>query len=283
MSAPADDGDCALLYRNALDQHLATIRRCQMLKPEEERELFRRWRDGGDRTAHDRIVTSHMPLVLKIARDCNGHRLPLSDLISEGHVGLLRAVETYDPANEKGARLATYAARSIRWAIWGHVRSAVKGRADLSLDSPTYDDEDSDELRDEVADRYIDGVLRERQDDALADAQQLAALNGAIGVLDPGRERRVFEARWLTEVTLDALAAKEGLSREGARQIELRAFKKVKQEVLRRVDGFSDRDIKSIARHEFGKRPGRSGPLPKAETLARQAVDAMRIFERAAA
>jgi RNA polymerase sigma factor (sigma-70 family) len=199
-------------------------------------------------------------------------------------VGLMRAIETFDPENEKGARLATYATRSIRWAIWGYVKSAVKGRTDDSLDSPTSDDMDSCELHDEVADRGIDGVLRERQDDTLADAEQLAALNGAIGVLDPGREWRVFEARLLTDepVTLDALAAKEGLSREGVRQIELRAFKKVKQEVLRR-DGFSDRDIKSIARHEFGKRPWRSGPLPKADTLARQAVDAMRNFERAAA
>ena len=149
--------------------------------------------------------------------------------------------------------------------------------------SPTSDDDNSYELHDEVADRDIDGVLRERQDDTLAEAEQsangLAALNGAIGVLDP-RGRRIFEARRLTDkpATLDELAAKEGLSREGVRQIELRAFKTVRHHAV-----LSDGEVKSIANYEFSRHSKRGAALPKADTLARRAIDTMRDFEREAA
>ncbi len=87
-------------------------RRYPLLAAAQERALFERWRDHSDRKALDQLVGSHLRLVLKIARGNAGYGLPLNDLVSEGFVGLMQAVEKFDP--DKGARFATYATWWIR-------------------------------------------------------------------------------------------------------------------------------------------------------------------------
>ena len=95
------------------------IRRFPMLEPQEEYMLAKRWREHGDREAAHQLVTSHLRLVAKIARGYRGYGLPISDVISEGNVGLMQAVERFEP--EKGFRFATYAVWWIKAAIQEYI------------------------------------------------------------------------------------------------------------------------------------------------------------------
>src|SRR5437660_10588993 len=94
---------------------IAETRRFPMLEPQEEYMLAKRWREHGDRPAAHRLVTSHLRLVAKIAMGYRGYGLPISEAISEGNVGLMQAVERFEP--EKGFRFATYAVWWIKAAI----------------------------------------------------------------------------------------------------------------------------------------------------------------------
>ena len=102
-----------------LTHYLKEIRRFPMLERQEEYELAKRWREHGDRDAAHKLVTSHLRLVTKIAWDYRGYGLPISEAISEGNVGLMQAVERFEP--EKGFRLATYAMWWIKASIQEHI------------------------------------------------------------------------------------------------------------------------------------------------------------------
>jgi RNA polymerase sigma-32 factor len=95
------------------------IRRFPMLEPQEEYTLAKSWREHGDCDAAHRLVTSHLRLVAKIAMGYRGYGLPISEVISEGNVGLMRAVKRFEP--DKGFRLATYAMWWIRAAIQEYI------------------------------------------------------------------------------------------------------------------------------------------------------------------
>ena len=90
-----------------------------MLEPQEEYMLAKSWREHGDRDAAHRLVTSHLRLVAKIAMGYRGYGLPISEVISEGNVGLMQAVKRFEP--EKGFRLATYAMWWIKAAIQEYI------------------------------------------------------------------------------------------------------------------------------------------------------------------
>ena len=98
-----------------LARYLQQIRQFPMLQPDEEYMLAKRWREHGDRDAAHRLVTSHLRLVAKIAMGYRGYGLPISEVISEGNVGLMQAVKRFEP--EKGFRLATYAMWWIKASI----------------------------------------------------------------------------------------------------------------------------------------------------------------------
>ncbi|MBX5453172.1 MAG: RNA polymerase sigma factor RpoH [Acidobacteriia bacterium] len=102
-----------------LARYLQEIRKYPMLSAEEELELARRWRDAHDIEAAHKLVTSHLRLVAKIAMGYRGYGLPLSELISEGNVGMMQAVKRFDP--DRGFRLATYAMWWIRAAIQEYI------------------------------------------------------------------------------------------------------------------------------------------------------------------
>src|SRR5213075_2297315 len=102
-----------------LTHYLEEIRRFPMLERQEEYMLAKRWREHGDRDAAHKLVTSHLRLVTKIARDYRGYGLPISEAISEGNVGLMQAVERFEP--EKGFRFATYAVWWIKAAIQEYI------------------------------------------------------------------------------------------------------------------------------------------------------------------
>ncbi len=102
-----------------LQRYLQQIRKFPMLLPEEEYMLARRWQEHEDSEAAQRLVTSHLRLVAKIAMGYRGYGLPLAELISEGNVGMMQAVKRFDP--ERGFRLATYAMWWIRASIQEYI------------------------------------------------------------------------------------------------------------------------------------------------------------------
>ncbi|HZB90451.1 MAG TPA: RNA polymerase sigma factor RpoH [Stellaceae bacterium] len=102
-----------------LTRYLQEIRKFPMLQPEEEYMLAKRWREHADPDAAHRLVTSHLRLVAKIAMGYRGYGLPLSELISEGNVGMMQAVKRFDP--DRGFRLATYAMWWIRASIQEYI------------------------------------------------------------------------------------------------------------------------------------------------------------------
>ncbi|MGF1562030.1 MAG: RNA polymerase sigma factor RpoH [Geminicoccaceae bacterium] len=104
---------------SGLSRYLDEIRRFPMLEPEQEFMLAKRWREDGDVEAAHELVTSHLRLVAKIAMGYRGYGLPMSEIISEGNVGLMQAVKRFDP--DRGFRLATYAMWWIRAAIQEYI------------------------------------------------------------------------------------------------------------------------------------------------------------------
>jgi len=98
-----------------LARYLQEIRKFPMLRPEQELQLARRWREHNDSEAAHQLVTSHLRLVAKIPMGYRGYGLPVSEIVSEGNVGLMQAVKRFEP--DKGFRLATYAMWWIRASI----------------------------------------------------------------------------------------------------------------------------------------------------------------------
>jgi RNA polymerase sigma-32 factor len=108
-----------LTAESGLAHYLEEIRRFPMLEPQEEYMLAKSWREHGDRIAAHKLVTSHLRLVAKIAMGYRGYGLPISEVISEGNVGLMQAVKRFEP--EKGFRLATYAMWWVKAAIQEYI------------------------------------------------------------------------------------------------------------------------------------------------------------------
>ncbi len=102
-----------------LGRYLRDIQKYPLLTADEESILARRWREYGEQDAADRLVTSHLRLVARIAIGYRGYGLPLSELISEGTLGMLQAVKRFDP--DRGFRLATYAIWWVRSAIHEYI------------------------------------------------------------------------------------------------------------------------------------------------------------------
>ncbi len=108
------------LDRDGRDKnYLSDIRRFAMLERDQEYELAKRWREHGDRDAANQLVTSHLRLAAKIAMGYRGYGLPVSEIISEGNVGLMQALNRFEP--EKGFRFATYAIWWIRASIQDYI------------------------------------------------------------------------------------------------------------------------------------------------------------------
>jgi RNA polymerase sigma-32 factor len=108
-----------LTAESGLIHYLEQIRRFPLLEPQDEYTFAKRWREHGEGDAAHRLVTSHLRLVAKIAVGYRGYGLPISEVISEGNVGLMQAVQRFEP--EKGFRFATYAMWWIKAAIQEYI------------------------------------------------------------------------------------------------------------------------------------------------------------------
>jgi len=109
VSIPSSGGEAGL------NRYLGEIKKFPILAPEEEYMLAKRWREHGDTDAAAKLVNSHLRLVAKIAMGYRGYGLPVSELISEGNIGLMQGVKKFEP--DRGFRLATYAMWWIRASI----------------------------------------------------------------------------------------------------------------------------------------------------------------------
>jgi len=263
--------------------YLHDIRRFPMLERDQEYGLAKRWREQGDRDAADQLITSHLRLAAKIAMGYRGYGLPIAEIVSEGNVGLMQALNRFEP--ERGFRFATYAIWWIRASIqdyilrsWSLVKigtttnqkklffklRAAKSKiaalesgdlhpdhvaliaknldvtdqevvdmnrrlgGDKSINTPLRNDGEIGEWQDHLVDQSPSPeTLVVEQDEK---EYQHTALIAAIDVLND-RERRIFQARHLVDepLTLEQLAAKFNVSRERVRQIEVRAFEKVRK------------------------------------------------------
>ncbi|MGY4314970.1 RNA polymerase sigma factor RpoH [Bradyrhizobium sp. JR3.5] len=269
-----------------MSKYLAEIRKFPMLDPEEEAAYARRWHEHRDSEAAFHLVTSHLRLVAKIAMRYRGYGLPISEIVSEGNIGLMQAVRRFDP--DRGVRLSTYAMWWIKATIQEHIvrswslvkiaasasqkklffklrraKSAIAAlqdgdlrpeqvaliserlkvaerdvveinrrlRGDVSLNVPVHDDGGAEQVQDWLADpsETHEATLAEQQEATYRHQR----LHNAIVALNP-RERQIFIARRLTDepLKLEQLAAEYGISRERVRQIEQRAFEKVKSAML---------------------------------------------------
>src|ERR1700710_2333510 len=263
--------------------YLDDIRRFAMLERDQEYRLAKRWREHSDRDAANQLVTSHLRLAAKVAMGYRGYGLPVSEIISEGNVGLMQALNRFEP--EKGFRFATYAIWWIRASIqdyilrsWSLVKigttvnqkrlffklRSAKSRiaafesgdlhpdqvaliaknldvtdqdvvemnrrlgGDKSINAPLHDDGQISEWQDHLVDQSPspEAIVVEKDEKEYWNKELIAA----IDVLND-RERRIFEARHLADepLTLEDLAVKFNVSRERIRQIEARAFEKVRK------------------------------------------------------
>jgi RNA polymerase sigma-32 factor len=275
----------ALQGEGGLSRYLSEIRKFPLLEPQEEYMLAKRWREHEDPEAARQLVTSHLRLVAKIAMGYRGYGLPVSEIVSEGNVGLMQAVKRFEP--ERGFRLATYAMWWIRAAIqeyilrtWSLVKMGTTAHQkklffnlrkakskinaleegdlhpdqvteiatklsvpeeevvnmnrrlsspDSSLNAPLRSDSES-EWQDWLADDTIDQETQLANTEELGERHDL--LTSALGELTE-RERDIIQARRLREepATLEELSQKYGVSRERVRQIEVRAFEKLQEQM----------------------------------------------------
>ena len=104
---------------SGLANYLTQIKKLPILNPEEEYMLAKRWKKRGDLKSAQKLITSHLRLVAKIAMGYRGYGLPVNEIISEGNIGLMQAVKKFEP--EKGFKLATYAMWWIKASIQEYI------------------------------------------------------------------------------------------------------------------------------------------------------------------
>ncbi|HYE48584.1 MAG TPA: sigma-70 family RNA polymerase sigma factor [Azospirillaceae bacterium] len=226
-----------------------------LLSAEEEAALVVRWQQTGDRRAHDRLIRSHLRLVMKVAARYRRQRESMDDLVQEGILGLERALSGF--RLDQGARFATYAVWWIRSSIQEAVyrtdsivraprsnerfHSFFKGGAgdghpvDLDLDRPVGGRDGGG-----AGATFVDLLADEREtpEAALARTEAEAAARDALAealVSLDERERRILVGRHGSETpeTLTALGSEFGVSAERVRQIETRALSKMRGQLTR--------------------------------------------------
>lgn len=270
----------------SLAAYLRMIQQFPILSASQEYEYATEWIKNKDMNAAEKLVASHLRLVVSVAYDFKNYGLPVADLIASGNMGLMQALQKFDP--ERGFRFSTYAMFWIKaeiyetilnnWSIVKIGTSANQKRVffnlarakralgimennmsdaqthavaeylgvgdgdvrrmatrvsarDVSLNAPAHTDDEKADILSNLADSRPDAAtvmeaaeLRRRGFDMLT--RHLAAL--------PERDREILRARRLSDPaeTLEALSQKYGISRERVRQIEERAYNKLRTAIL---------------------------------------------------
>lgn len=274
----------------SLAKYINEIQKFPILTAEQEYEYASRWAKEHDNNAAEKLVASHLRLVVSVAYDFKNYGLPVSDLIASGNMGLMQALQKFDP--ERGFRFSTYAMFWIKaeiyetilnnWSIVKLGNSANQKRVffnlsrakralgimdnnlsdeqakqiaeyldvpetdvtrmatrmsarDVSLNAPLNTDSDSKDILSNMADTRVN--IEEGMEQLEFKRRGYELLKKHLSLL-PERDREILMARRLSEpaATLETLSKKYNISRERVRQIEERAFNKLKNAILSESD-----------------------------------------------
>ena len=179
-----------------LDAYISAVNRLPLLTPEEEQEYARKFKDQQDLDAAGKLVLSHLRLVVSVSRKYLGYGLPHGDLIQEGNIGLMKAVERFDP--DQGVRLVSYALHWIKAEIheyilknWRMVKVATtKAQRKLffnlrSMKQGFKDEEDAQTHRDTLTEAQIDVMARELNVKREEVMEMETRMSGGDVLLDP--------------------------------------------------------------------------------------------------
>lgn len=274
-----------------LAQYIQTVQKIPILSAEEEYECANQWVKNQDKAAAERLVASHLRLVVSVAYDFKNYGIPVGELIASGNMGLMQALQKFDP--EKGFRFSTYAMFWIRaeiyetilnnWSIVKIGTSANQKRVffnlarakralgimdnnlsddqakqiadylsvpendvrrmstrvsarDVSLNAPAHSDDDARDVLSNMPDDKTD--IQNTIEELEFKRRGYDLLRRHLAEL-PERDREILRARRLTDPasTLESLSQKYGISRERVRQIEERAFNKLRDAILQEAQG----------------------------------------------
>ena len=274
-----------------LAQYINTIQKFPILTAEQEYEYANKWVQNQDKDAAEKLLASHLRLVVSVAYDYRNYGVPVSELIASGNMGLMQALQKFDP--EKGFRFSTYAMFWIKaeiyetilnnWSIVKIGTSANQKRVffnlarakralgiidnnlsdeqtkqianylnvpendvkrmstrisarDVSLNAPAHSDSDSRDVLSNMPDEKVSIEDTIEQMELRRKGYDLLRRN--LELL-PERDREILRARRLSEpvATLESLSQKYGISRERVRQIEERAFNKLRDAILKETQG----------------------------------------------
>ena len=270
----------------SLAKYINEIQKFPILSAQQEYEYASKWAKERDNSAAEKLVASHLRLVVSVAYDFKNYGLPVSDLIASGNMGLMQALQKFDP--ERGFRFSTYAMFWIKaeiyetilnnWSIVKLGNSANQKRVffnltrakralgimdnnltdeqtkqiaeylsvpesdvermstrmsarDVSLNAPLNTDSDAKDILSNMADTKVN--IEEGLEQLEFKRRGYELLKKHLSSL-PERDQEILKARRLSDpaATLEALSQKYGISRERVRQIEDRAFKKLKDAIL---------------------------------------------------
>jgi RNA polymerase sigma-32 factor len=271
---------------SGLEQYIQTIQKFPILTAEQEYEYATLWRSEHDENAGEKLVASHLRLVVSVAYDFRNYGIPVADLIASGNLGLMQALQKFDP--EKGFRFSTYAMFWIKAEIYENIlsnwsivkigmsanqkrvffnlsrakkalgimdnhlsdnqtrqiadflqvpehdvtRMATRvGARDLSLNAPVAGHDDSMDALSNLADNR--DSIEDNIEQLEFKRRGYELLRKHLALL-PDRDREILVARRLADpvATLEVLAHKYGISRERIRQIEERAYSKLRAAIL---------------------------------------------------
>ena len=270
----------------SLSKYISEIQKFPILSAEQEYEYATKWAKEHDNVAAEKLVASHLRLVVSVAYDFKNYGLPVSDLIASGNMGLMQALQKFDP--ERGFRFSTYAMFWIKaeiyetilnnWSIVKlgssanqkrvffnltrakralgimdnnlsdtqtkqiaeylsvpesdveHIATRMSAR-DVSLNSPLNTDSDTKDILSNMADTRIN--IEDNIEQLEFKRRGYELLKKHLADL-PERDREILRARRLSDpvATLETLSQKYGISRERVRQIEERAFNKLRDAIL---------------------------------------------------
>ncbi|MHB8730510.1 MAG: sigma-70 family RNA polymerase sigma factor [bacterium] len=214
-----------------LNEYLRELHLVELLRPAEERRLWQAYKQRGNRRSRARLIEAYQPLVFKVAMALRLREAVLMDMIQEGTVGLIQAVERFDP--DRGVRFSTFATYRIRGRILNTLRRERGRGPDL---------EDAAEALARVPDAAAEDALASVEDAVLV-RQIVAAIDGL-----PARERRILVGAFL--------AAEEPGRIADELKISLSHFYRLQQQALRKI-----REMFAPSAHLAGRSPWGAPPL----------------------
>jgi RNA polymerase sigma-32 factor len=276
---------------SGLAQYIQSIQKYPILSAEQEYEYATQWTKHQDSVAAEKLVASHLRLVVSVAYDFKNYGVPVADLIASGNMGLMQALQKFDP--ERGFRFSTYAMFWIKAEIyetilnnWSIVKIGTSanqkrvffnlarakralgimdntlntdqtkqiadyltvsegdvsrmsqriGARDVSLNAPAHNDPDSHDILSNLTEDKMG--IEDSIEQLEFKKKGYALLRKHLANLSD-RDREILVARRLSEpvATLESLSQKYGISRERVRQIEERAYNKLRDAILQDADG----------------------------------------------